>query len=92
LIRKIEYPWINKIFSIIGHGYIRGANANDNIGKFIITDYQGLIKTVYLTARRAGKPKIEALHRLIDWLNKDQNLNRAALGLLKSSCKSFNPS
>lgn len=29
----------------------------------------GLIKFAELETRRVGTPKIEALHRLIDWLN-----------------------
>lgn len=82
---KKNLPWIKKIFSIIGHGYIRGADANNNTGKFIITNHQGLIKTVNLINGKFRTPKIEALHRLINWLNKDQNLNLPKLALDQSS-------
>src|SRR6185436_1138060 len=54
-----------------------------------IQDIQGLIKIVNLINGNFRTPKIEALHRLIDWLNKRNEYEIIPkLGLDKSSIDS----
>jgi hypothetical protein len=68
--------WIEKLLQVFGHGFIKKERIN--IYRWVITDYNGLIKFVELVNGKFRTPKIDAgrgsqarlaLHRLIDWLN-----------------------
>ena len=61
--------WIEKLLQVFGHGFLKKKKGPNNIHRWVITDYKGLIKFVELVNGKFRTPKIEALHLLIYWLN-----------------------
>jgi hypothetical protein len=60
-------PWIERLLRNFGHGFIK--KGRGNVFRWVISDYKDLIKFVELVNGKFRTPKIEALHRLMDWLN-----------------------
>jgi hypothetical protein len=69
-----DLPLALMIQKVLGHGSLlrkKGVNA------YILTinSYKGLVLIVSLINGNMRTPKIESLHRLIDWLNNSKNTN-----------------
>lgn len=73
-----DLPLMNKIISVLGGGYIA---LRSNSGILVIKKSETLLNLVLLINGHMWTPKIEALHRLITWLNIHRNTNIPLLGL-----------
>jgi len=69
-----------KIQEKLGGGYI-AITPNGNSGRLIIKKQAILFNLIYLINGNMRTPKIEALHRMINWFNLKNNQNFPLLGL-----------
>jgi len=74
-----DLPLFKKIQSIIG-GYIT-IRPNGQSGRLTVKRQVSLLKLINLINGHMRTPKIEALHRVINWLNLKRNCSIPLLGL-----------
>jgi LAGLIDADG endonuclease len=77
-------PLAKKLLEIIESGFIRYKN-NDNACVIVISSVVGLKKIVYLINGKLRTPKIRQLEALINWLNKNHNVNILLLPICDNS-------
>ena len=77
-------PLAEKLLKNIGQGFIR-LKPKDNACVLVVSSVIGLKKLVYLINGELRTPKIHQLHSLIDWLNKNHNVNIDKLALKNSN-------
>lgn len=75
-------PLVEKLKELIGSGSIR-YKLQDSACNLVISAVRGLKRVVYLLNGELRTPKIHQLYSLIDWLNKNHNLNIIKLPLKK---------
>lgn len=74
-----DLPLLKKIQSVLGGGYIN-IRSNGLSARFIVKKQDILLKLVNLINGHMRTPKIEALHRLITWINLNRNESIPLLG------------
>ena len=77
-------PLAKKLLEILEVGFIRYKN-NNNACVIVISSVSGLKKVVSLINGKLRTPKIGQLKALINWLNKNQNVNILLLPLCENS-------
>ena len=77
-------PLAKKLLEILEVGFIRYKN-NDNACVIVISSVSGLKKVVSLINGKLRTPKIGQLEALINWLNKNHNVNILLLPLCENS-------
>jgi len=70
-----DKPLANCLMETLGSGSIQPASDNSVLN--VVRSKSGIIKLVNLINGEFKTPKIEALHRLIDWLNINPNYNNS---------------
>jgi len=63
-----DEPLAKKLHALLGFGRFEYPKAGNSL-VFYVGDYDGLYKMVTLINGKFRTPKLEALHKLIDWLN-----------------------
>jgi hypothetical protein len=76
-----------KLQQVLGCGFIQKPKQG-NYCLFEIQNIEGLLKLANLINGKIRTPKIEALHRLINWLNNKKNSSIVCLGLDTSNLNS----
>lgn len=82
-----DLPLAQKLKQVLSCGFIQKPK-NGNYYLFEIQNIEGLVKLAKLINGKIRTPKIEALHRLINWLNTKNNDSIVCLGLDTSSLNS----
>lgn len=82
-----DLPLAQKLKQVLDCGFIQKPK-NGNYYLFEIQNIEGLSKLAKLINGKMRTPKIEALHRLIHWLNKKNNDSIVLLGLDTSNLNS----
>lgn len=75
-----DFKLIQKIQSILGGGYIT-IRPNGNSGRLTIKKKDILLNLILLINGHMRTPKMEALHRLIEWFNNKYDTNIPLLGM-----------
>jgi group I intron endonuclease len=78
-----------KLLGIIGSGFLR-YKPKDNACVIVVSPVVGLKRIVNLINGELKTPKINQLHNLIDWLNKNHNARFNKLPLNKSNLENSN--
>lgn len=78
-----DLPFAQNLQNLIGHGNIYKGSGNYYI--YQIQNIEGLIRIANLINGKMRTPKVEALHRLIQWLNNYANTSISPLPLDSSS-------
>ncbi|KAG0890036.1 hypothetical protein G6F15_000132 (mitochondrion) [Rhizopus arrhizus] len=84
---KDKTPSAKKLQQVLGCGFIQKPKTG-NYYLFEIQNIDGLFKLANLINGKMRTPKIEALHRLINWLNAKNNGSIECLGLDTSNLNS----
>ena len=87
--RMKNEPLAQKLLNIIEFGFIR-YKLKDNACVLVVSSIAGLKVIVELINGKLRTPKIDQLHKLIDWLNQNHNTNIPKLPLNKSDLNSDN--
>lgn len=82
-----DLPLAKKLQQVLGCGFIQKPKTGNNY-LFEIQNIDGLFKLANLINGKMRTPKIEALHRLINWLNAKNNSSIECLGLDTSNLNS----
>ena len=82
-----DLPLAQKLQQVLGCGFIQKPKQG-NYYLFEVQNIEGLLKLVNLINGKMRTPKIEALHRLINWLNNKKNSSIVCLGLDTSDLNS----
>ena len=77
-------PLAKKFLELIGSGFIR-YKLQDKACVLTISSVAGLKKIVSIINGKLRTPKIDQLHKLIDWFNKNHNASIDKLSLLQSN-------
>jgi hypothetical protein len=78
-----DRPLAEKLLSILGKGFI--ANRSGNSIELRFSSKQTLCYIIELINGKFRTPKIDQLHKLIDWMNKTHSMNIKKLPLSDSS-------
>ena len=70
-----DKPLADCLMETLGSGSIQPASYNSVL--YVVRGKLGIIKIVYLINGEFKTPKIEALHRLVDWINNNPNYNNS---------------
>jgi hypothetical protein len=82
-----DLPLAQKLKQVLDCGFIQKPK-DGNYYLFEIQNIEGLVKLAKLINGKIRTPKIEALHRLINWLNTKNNYSIVCLGLDTSNLNS----
>ena len=82
-----DLPLAQKLQQVLGCGFIQKPKQG-NYYLFEVQNIEGLLKLTNLINGKMRTPKIEALHRLINWLNNKKNNSIVCLGLDTSNINS----
>lgn len=82
-----DLPLAQKLQQVLGCGFIQKPKQG-NYYLFEVQNIEGLLKLANLINGKMRTPKIEALHRLINWLNNKKNSSIVCLGLDTSNLNS----
>ncbi len=83
-----DLPLANKLQQVLGHGFIQKPK-NGNYYLYEVQNVAGLLKLTKLINGKMRTPKIEALNRLIDWLN-NKNANKEPIMCLGLDTSNLN--
>lgn len=82
-----DLPLAQKLQQVLGYGFIQKPKEG-NYYLFEVQNIEGLLKLANLINGKMRTPKIEALNRLINWLNNKNNSSTVCLGLDTSNLNS----